>query len=373
MSYRTLARCARACIDARGALVRRDREIVRTRSALIIVRHSPTPLLALPQLIRPPMASSPFQTLPDDVLQRVLAGVPLDDHQAAAATCQAFRAVISGPRFPALRQLYGCAEHDIVLVGVGRLAENVSIRLAHKIGVLARTGDLEVDNSSRSTTDGGARLFVSSRGPNQIVAIDASSRRWRRLTTAPLDQSGYCMEWCDGRLYVACGHKQVFLDSLHAFDETTGRWEDMPPMPHACTLAVSGVIGNELFIAGGYTGSIAEFGFSRRLQIYNTVTRAWRVAAMSPEFGVSACGVVLDGKLFVFGRVCVVYDPQADSWADESVPWRAGCSTACAHEGRIIAFLGNGTAFARAADGTWSPYEITTGAGGYATGSVLLG
>ena len=319
-------------------------------------------------------ALRPFQTLPEDVLQRVLAGVPLDDQQAAADTCQAFRAVLRGPRFLALRQLYGCAEHDIVLVGVGRLAENVSIRLAHKSGVLARiSGDSNVDEKSRSTTDGGARLFVSSRGPNQIVAIDASSRRWRRLTTAPLDQSGYCMEWCDGRLYVACGHKQVFLDSLHAFDETTGRWEDMPPMPHACTLAVSGVIGNELFIAGGYTGSIAEFGFSRRLQIYNTVTRAWRVAAMSPEFGVSACGVVLDGKLFVFGRVCVVYDPQADSWADESVPWRAGCSTACAHEGRIIAFLGNGTAFARAADGTWSPYEITYGAGRYAVGSVLLG
>ena len=356
----------------------RDREIVTTNA------NYSAPLAnassrATAQLIRPPMASSPFQTLPDDVLQRVLAGIPLDDHQAAAATCQAFRAVISGPRFPALRQLHGCAEHDILLVGTGRLAECVSIRLAHESGVLARiSGDLMVDDGSRSTTDGGARVFVSRRehsiAPNRILAIDVSSRRWRRLTTPPLDQDGYCMEWCGGRLYVAGGHTgpNAFLDSLHAFDETTGLWEDMPPMPHGCSAAASGVIGNQLFIAGGYT-EFCALAFSATLQIYNTVTRAWRLAAPPPEFGPSACGVVLDGKLFVFGSECVVYDPQSDTWAEESVPWRAGFSTACAHEGRIVAFLGNGTAFARAADGTWSPYEITYGAGRYAVGSVLLG
>ena len=60
--------------------------------------------------------ASPFQTLPDDVLQRLLAGVPLDDHQAAAATCQAFRAVIRGPRFLALRQTYGFAERGVVVI-----------------------------------------------------------------------------------------------------------------------------------------------------------------------------------------------------------------------------------------------------------------
>ncbi len=312
----------------------------------------------------------PFQTLPDDVLQRVLAGVPLDDHQATAAAWQSFRAVISGPRFPALRQLYGCAERGIVLVGpvfVGpnRLVGQVSIRLAHESGALARiSGDLEVDNSSRLTTDGGARVFVSSRGPNQILAIDVSSRRWRRPTAAPLDQSGYCMEWCGGRLYVACGltaayaHNECFHNSLHAFDESTGLWEYMPPMPHACTFAASGVIDNQLFIAGGYTSLIVA-GFSATLQIYNTVTKAWRLGAPPPEFGTPARGVVLEGKLFVFGSLArVVYDPQSDAWTDESVPWSGRLSSACAHDGRIVVFTEDRTAFARAADGTWSPYEI---------------
>ena len=32
-----------------------------------------------------------LQTLTDDIQQRVLAGVPLDDHQATAAACKAFK------------------------------------------------------------------------------------------------------------------------------------------------------------------------------------------------------------------------------------------------------------------------------------------
>ena len=54
--------------------------------------------------------------LPDDVLQRVLVGLPLEDHRAAASVCTSFRDVITGPRFLALRKQYGFAEHSIVIV-----------------------------------------------------------------------------------------------------------------------------------------------------------------------------------------------------------------------------------------------------------------
>ena len=63
------------------------------------------------------MASSSFTALPDDVLQRVLVGVLLDDHPATAAACRAFRDVIRGPRFHRLRREYGFAERGIILVG----------------------------------------------------------------------------------------------------------------------------------------------------------------------------------------------------------------------------------------------------------------
>ena len=59
-------------------------------------------------------AHAPFRSLPDDVLQRLLVGLPLEDHRAAASVCKAFRDVINGPRFLALRKRYGFAEHSIV-------------------------------------------------------------------------------------------------------------------------------------------------------------------------------------------------------------------------------------------------------------------
>ena len=55
--------------------------------------------------------------VPVDVLQRLLAGVPLADHRAAASVCKSFRDVIRGPRFLALRRRYGFAEYGLVVVG----------------------------------------------------------------------------------------------------------------------------------------------------------------------------------------------------------------------------------------------------------------
>jgi hypothetical protein len=54
--------------------------------------------------------NSPFRTLNDDVLRRLLSGVPLDDHDATAAACRAFHDVIRSPQFSALRRRYGLAE-----------------------------------------------------------------------------------------------------------------------------------------------------------------------------------------------------------------------------------------------------------------------
>ena len=42
--------------------------------------------------------------------------------------------------------------------------------------------------------------------------------------------------------------------------------------------------------------------------------------------------------------------------------WETATS-ACAHKGRLVVFLSNGTAWERANDGSWSPYEVAEGCG----------
>ena len=65
------------------------------------------------------------------------------------------------------------------------------------------------------------------------------------------------------------------------------------------------------------------------------------------------------------------------SWKDDMAPWPV--VRAVPHQGRIVVFLSNGTAFERDTDGSWSRYKVARGSGfcyGYKGGfaaSVLLG
>ena len=179
--------------------------------------------------------ASSFTALPDDVLQRVLLGVALDDHDATAAACRAFRDVIRGPRFLRLRREYGFAERRVMIV-CQRFPDTVEIHVAGKRRAVERVSEgLHLSTFYTSTTDGGARLFVSTTRihgpPYEIFAVDASARQWSPFATLPLSQRLHCTEWHGGLLYVAGGKPDDFgtnLNTLHAFNETTGLWQDLP-------------------------------------------------------------------------------------------------------------------------------------------------
>ena len=163
-------------------------------------------------------------------------------------------------------------------------------------------------------------------------------------------------------------------------------------MPHACTRAALGVIGNELFIAGGFNKSQLSEGYLRTLQIYDIAARTWRVGAPLPEANTNVFGVVLDGKLFVVssrrGGNIFVYEPESNSWTEEpGFPTEMGRAVhAFAHDGRLVVFQENGAAFWRISDGvTWLRYDSAepppeelaqagrNGHGSLAAGSLLLG
>ena len=145
-----------------------------------------------------------------------------------------------------------------------------------------------------------------------------------------------------------------------------------------CKAAASCVIGNELFLAGGYGPYREESRAFDRLQIYDIVARTWRLGATIPEPWSSdweVKGLVVDGKFFVMHlqhRIglhitppTLVYDPPSDTWTLESdEPWREeeeqiiyyGIDNACVHNGRLLVFTWNGV-YERATDGSWSSSE----------------
>ena len=85
------------------------------------------------------------------------------------------------------------------------------------------------------------------------------------------------MEWYAGRLYVIGGLGEDLLDSFCVYNEATRSWDDLPPMPVACCCASSGVIGDQLLIAGGGDWSYTT------LQIFDLTTGSWRLGPPLPE------------------------------------------------------------------------------------------
>ena len=351
--------------------------------------HTITALIELSQMA----TASSFTALPDDVLQRVLLGVARDDHDATAAACRAFRDIIRGPRFVRLRREYGFAERRIILVGQSALAPDAQdIHVAGKHGAVATLSEgLRVTTVSPATT-GGARLFVSTtyhRGqPNEILVVDASARRRSRFATLPLNQRLACTEWHGGLLYVAGGIADDYLNSLHAFNEATGLWEDLPPMPRACVYAASGVIGNQLFIAGGIgheEDEDDEYPKLTTLQIYDFTARTWHLGPPLPKAVQSAWGLVVDDKLYVVSSIensFQVYDVKSNTWTEQIPPPCAfGRGThAFAHKGRIVVVeRGSGAAFHRGTGSDpnhWSPFDLDMVAQGMTHGvggSILFG
>ena len=81
---------------------------------------------------------------------------------------------------------------------------------------------LGLDPHPFSTTGGSTRPAPAADGYRCLFAPMAT------LHVSPLGQRRYCMEWCGGpRRPWRCRQDLSYLNSLLAFDETTGLWEEL--------------------------------------------------------------------------------------------------------------------------------------------------
>ena len=157
-------------------------------------------------------------------------------------------------------------------------------------------------------------------------------------------------------------------------------------MPHACANAASGVIGNELFVAGGRSVAYEDIS---TLQIYDFTARTWRLGAPLPHALYGGYGIVLgDGKLYLVSsslsevQCMLMYDVQSNTWDQQIPPPYAPAEDlhamyAFTHNGRIVVVYANGTAFHRGtgSDPDWYPFDlgVTSGPDNGVSGSVILG
>jgi len=87
---------------------------------------------------------------------------------------------------------------------------------------------------------------------------------WKLSTPLPEPRAGYAAGVLNGKLIIAGGSywegqkgkwiRKLYTIRTHSFNPTTGDWEQLPDMPRALGYGASVVVGDRLYVLGGYTG-----------------------------------------------------------------------------------------------------------------------
>ncbi len=102
------------------------------------------------------------------------------------------------------------------------------------------------------------------------------------------------------------------------------KWKYIKQMPYKVRAVASGVICDQLYVAGGGVGTDGNTG-TKRASVYNPVTDSWKRIADLPYVVVEAASGVICGKLYLAGgyvsgdgnqqtKHALVYNPETDSW-----------------------------------------------------------
>ena len=140
-------------------------------------------------------------------------------------------------------------------------------------------------------------------------SVDGLSLQWTKSTPFPEPRTDYAAGVLDGKLVIAGGTywegskghwvKKHFSPSTHAFDPITQVWEKLPDLPTPLGYAASAVVGNKLFVLGGYTGTEV----SRKIY---TLARtpsgyAWKDFGVLPVDRVFAGAVSVGRRIYLLG------------------------------------------------------------------------
>jgi N-acetylneuraminic acid mutarotase len=122
-------------------------------------------------------------------------------------------------------------------------------------------------------------------------------------------------------------------------------------MPETKSLALSCVIGEEIFVTGGLIEVDGQAYYSDSLFVFNALTGTWDNSRTPIPEPIGNAGVAaVDGKIYVAGgsnsfeqalKSLLMYDPSADNWTPKAARRNQAC---VAFDGKIycIGGLGNG-------------------------------
>ena len=222
----------------------------------------------------------------------------------------------------------------------------------------------------------------------ELLAYDAAasaSERWSVVSEVPPVQGAALVSHPSGIIRVggmramnqtiAAGQELVSIDVVQRFDAQARRWIDLPALPEGRSSHDAIVIGDTLFVVGGWQLDHEAKGGAWPAEMFtldlSTEGASWERKA-TPFARRALAVATVDGKLYVLGGMDAkreissnveVYDPQTGEWTRAADFPGAGFGMA--------AVGANGSLYASGADGVVHRLDPRSGAWQDATSMVL--
>ncbi|MEW4567617.1 kelch repeat-containing protein [Tautonia sp. JC769] len=169
-------------------------------------------------------------------------------------------------------------------------------------------------------------------------------------------------------------HDLISVAEVARFDPETREWTDLPPLPEPRSTHDAAVLGDSLYVVGGWSMTGGDSGdayfLDDALRLDLSDPEAGWVALPPPPTPRRALAVAAhDGKIFVVGglletsdttREVLIYDPEAQSWSEgpefPGEPIQGFAPSAFSVGGRLVASGGDGTVYRLSESGeAWEP------------------
>ena len=161
-----------------------------------------------------------------------------------------------------------------------------------------------------------------------VEAFDPQLGAWADVSSMSVDRSQHAVAVVDGKIYALGGMNGSFeaLDSVEVFDPQADSWHQVASMPHRRRCHAAATMGGKIYVSGGTVANSKTGLFTRTVLVYDPEANAWAELTSMGTVRRSHTSAAIGGKLYVFGgqqahaRIASVeaYDPISNTWAHVS-------------------------------------------------------
>ncbi len=173
---------------------------------------------------------------------------------------------------------------------------------------------------------------------NSLYTYDSRSNIWQLQSPVPLPQggvlNGFGLSACDDKIFLigdaSTNGQRLYINQ--AYDPLSGSWESKTPPSFSNGIWQTEVAKGKIYIIGGSTGNLGERQVFQTNEVYDPSTNSWSQAAPIPTPVNEYASAVLGDKIYIIGGfnastyggmsapdfTCInlvqIFDPETNQW-----------------------------------------------------------